>query len=121
MPQAKAVFGFEKETMSDEEFFTSRRFLAHGKYFVEILDKAIGMLGPDLEMLTEILIELGETHRTKYGVKPEYFPVLGGALLPILEKMLGPEVFTEHTKTCWLELYGNLTADMMRVNGHIMG
>jgi len=114
VPEAKAIFGFDNKTMkNDDEFYDSPRFLAHGKHFVLILNKAFDMLGPDLEMLTDILLELGETHRYKYGVKSEYFPIMGVALLQCIEEMLGPKRFTVQTKSCWLEIYQALT-DVMR-------
>merc|ERR1712086_381125 len=113
IPEAKAVFGFDTMKMkNDEDFYKSRVFLVHGKHFVLLLNRALDMLGPNLEMLTEILLDLGGTHRTKYGVKPEYFPVLGVALLESIEEMLGPKNFTDETKVCWLEVYTALTEIM---------
>jgi hemoglobin-like flavoprotein len=114
-PEAKAIFGFDSKKMkNDEDFYKSRAFLAHGKHFVSILNRAFDMLGPNLEMLTEILLDLGGTHRTKYGVKPEYFPILGVCLLECIEEILGPKEFTNGTKSCWLEVYTALT-DIMTI------
>mmetsp|Transcript_19535 Transcript_19535/g.54499 ORF Transcript_19535/g.54499 Transcript_19535/m.54499 type:complete len:163 (-) Transcript_19535:320-808(-) len=113
LPEAKSVFGLNKGKMTDAEFYRSRRFLAHAKHFVGILDSAIDMLGPDLEMLTEIFLELGQTHRTRYKVKPEYFAVLGEALIETLRDILGPGVFDRHTTDCWSQVYGELSKDMI--------
>ena len=72
-PEAKAIFGFKGAALDDESFTKSLRFTRHAKYFIQMIDKALGMLGPDIELLTEILMELGVKH-VAYGVKPEYFP-----------------------------------------------
>jgi hemoglobin-like flavoprotein len=66
--------------------------------FVEIVDQAVNMLGPDLETLTDIFVQLGDEHHEEYGIKPTVYPILESALLEQLEEMLGPEVFTRHTK-----------------------
>jgi hypothetical protein len=65
-PEAKRVFGF-RNTQSEEELIKSRRFTKHAAYFIQMIDKALGMLGPDIELLTEILMELGQ----KVSIKRE--------------------------------------------------
>jgi hemoglobin-like flavoprotein len=113
-PEAKKIFGFDTKSMkSDDDFFNSPRFLAHGKHFVGILDTAVDMLGPNLEMLTEILLELGDEHKNKHGVKKEWFPIMGVALLECMADMLGPKKFSAETKKCWLEVYKAITDIMI--------
>jgi hemoglobin-like flavoprotein len=108
-PEAKKLFGFNtKSIKSDDDLFKCPRFLAHGKYFVQILDKVVDMLGPDLDMLTEILLELGDEHKER-GVKTEWFPIMGVALLECMADMLGPKIFSTETKQCWLEVYKAIT------------
>ena len=46
--------------------------MSHAKYFIQMIDKALGMLGPDIELLTEILMDLGQKH-VRFGVKPGKF------------------------------------------------
>ena len=70
---------------------------------MQMIDKALGMLGPDIELLTEILLDLGKKHVT-YGVKPEYFPSMGRALVFTVETMLGEEHFTRQVKDAWVEV-----------------
>ena len=77
-----------------------------------MIDKALGMLGPDIELLTEILLDLGKKH-VGYGVKPEYFPSMGRALIHSVKEQLG-EKYTEETKDAWVEVYGALSYDMIR-------
>ena len=50
----------------------------------------------------------------QYGVKPEYFPSMGRALIYAVEQQLGEEKFTRETKDAWVEVYGALSYDMIR-------
>lgn len=70
------------------------------------------MLGPDIEILTEILMELGEKH-VRFGVKAEYFPCMGRALIDTIAEELGPS-FTTDMKADWNEVYGAMAYDMIR-------
>ena len=91
----------------------SKRFTKHAAYFIQMIDKALGMLGPDIELLTEILLELGQKH-VNYGVKPEYFPSMGRALIFAIQEQLGEDEFTSEIKDSWVEVYGALSYDMIR-------
>ncbi len=44
------------------ELTKHERFSKHATYFIQMIDKALGMLGPDIELLTEILMDLGLKH-----------------------------------------------------------
>jgi hemoglobin-like flavoprotein len=112
-PNAQMIFGFPKEMdPNSEEVLKNPRFIKHAQYFIQMIDKALSMLGPDIEILTEILLELGEKHVT-YGVKPEYFPSMGRALIDTVEENLGSS-FTQDIKSDWVEVYGALSYDMIR-------
>lgn len=58
IPKAKALFGFP-ETMNpgSVEMQTNKRFLAHASYMIRMFDKQLQMLGPDTELLEEILTD----------------------------------------------------------------
>jgi methyl-accepting chemotaxis protein len=84
----------------------------HAAYLIQMLDTALNMLGPDIELLTEIMEELGIKH-IRYGVKPEMFPIMGDALLLTLEDNLKAD-FTDAVKAAWVETYNALSQDMIR-------
>ncbi len=84
----------------------------HAAYLVQMLDTALNMLGPDIELLTEIMHELGMKH-VRYGVKPEMFPIMGDALLHTLETTLKDD-FTDPIREAWIETYSALSQDMIR-------
>jgi hemoglobin-like flavoprotein len=111
-PAAKVIFGFNIDA-EIEDLAKNVRFSKHATYFIQMIDKALGMLGPDIELLTEILMDLGMKH-VKYGVKPEYFPSMGRSLVFTVEAMLGEDEFSRDVKDAWVEVYGALSYDMIR-------
>lgn len=66
----------------------------------------------DGNALTEIFRELGEKH-TRYGVKPEFFPSMGRALMEAISCNLEEGEF-EEVKMDWSEVYGALSYNMIR-------
>ena len=113
-PEAMPVLGFPK-TMDPtcEKIQSSGRFRAHSKFFVQLLDRALDMLGPADDVLTDILVELGKDHK-KMGVKPTFFAPLGTALIQVLEEELPASDFDEDTKGAWMEVYTALSSDLIK-------
>ena len=113
-PQAKVIFGMsESMDTNSDEILKNPRFVKHAVYFIQMIDRALGMLGPNTEILTEIMLDLGEKH-VRYGVKPEYFASMGRALIHAVASNLDKENFTEEIKADWHEGYGALSYDMIR-------
>lgn len=83
----------------------------HAKYMIQMLDSALNLLGPDIELLTEIMYELGAKHE-RYGVRPKMFDVMGESLIVMLEEVLGDE-FNQPTREAWVEIYGEISHDMI--------
>eukprot|EP00523_Entomoneis_sp_CCMP467_P013623 CAMPEP_0168792060 /NCGR_PEP_ID=MMETSP0725-20121227/14318_1 /TAXON_ID=265536 /ORGANISM="Amphiprora sp., Strain CCMP467" /LENGTH=192 /DNA_ID=CAMNT_0008842679 /DNA_START=82 /DNA_END=660 /DNA_ORIENTATION=- len=112
-PQAKVLFGFPIDIDTDsQELLTSKRFLMHAAYLVQMLDTALNMVGPDIELLTEIMLELGSKH-VRYGVKPEMFPIMGEAIIVAMSSAL-KERFTDDVEEAWKETFHELSTDMIR-------
>lgn len=115
-PEAKTVFGFREEMdMTDYKVLISPRFVSHSKLFVSMIDKTLNMLGPSDEILGEILMDIGAKH-ARYGVKTEYFPTMGRALIDTVGDSLGEKVFTSKIKESWIEVYNAMSHDMIK--GH---
>jgi len=107
------LFGFPIDIdPTSKDLLESKRFKMHAVYMIEMLDTALQMLGPDIELLTEIMLELGSKHQ-RYGVKPEMFKVMGDSLIKMLEVVLGDK-FDASTRTAWLETYAELSQDMIK-------
>jgi methyl-accepting chemotaxis protein len=115
-PEAKSIFGFREDLdVTDYKVLISPRFVAHAMQFVTMIDKALNMLGPSDEMLSEVLQDIGAKH-ARYGVKPEYFPTMGKALVSVVGANLGDDVFTMEIQESWIEVYNALSHDMIK--GH---
>ena len=113
-PEIQLVFGIPSSVdPRSDTILQNKRFVTHAQYFIEMIDRALGMLGPDIELLTEILFDLGRKH-VKYGVKPEYFPSMGRALIETVGDNLSEDQFTEEIRADWLEIYSALSYDMIR-------
>ena len=112
-PEAKVLFGFPIDIdVQSPDLLESRRFLAHAAYLLEMIDTALGLLGPDSELLTEIMAELGVKH-IKYGVTPEMFPIMGDALLHTFKETLGKKL-TPAAEESWKITYEALSADLIQ-------
>jgi hemoglobin-like flavoprotein len=105
---------------SSTDMLQSKRFITHASHLIQMIDTTVNMLGPDIEMLTEIMLELGAKH-VRYGVTPPMFPIMGKCLLQTIEECLTMEteggsrfIYTQEMKDAWVEVYIALSNDMVR-------
>jgi methyl-accepting chemotaxis protein len=111
-PEAKPLFGFPLDIdANSDELLKSKRFKMHASYLIGMIDTALNMLGPDIELLTEMLYDLGAKH-VRYGVQPSYFPLMGQCLISTIEECLDGK-FTVGMKAAWEEVYLALSSDMI--------
>jgi nitric oxide dioxygenase len=95
-PEARALFGEDIRSQA-------RKTMAAVKLAVEGLGR--------LEEVAPYLIKLGARH-VRYGVRPEHFEVVGGALLWTLEQGLG-EAFTPDVREAWVEAWNIVSGAML--------
>lgn len=77
---------------------------------VDMIDCAIALLGPDLDPLEEHFAGLGRRH-LKYGVKAEYLPLMGQAVLFAMQSVLGPKFTFEDMKD-WIAVFDLIISKM---------
>ncbi|AFY78930.1 MAG: flavohemoprotein [Hydrococcus sp. C42_A2020_068] len=63
------------------------------------------------EVLENALKGLGTRH-VQYGVLPQHYPMVGGALLKTFEALLGSD-WTPELKQAWIDAYGSVTQLML--------
>jgi hypothetical protein len=107
-PRAMKVLGFEL----GEDFRANPRFEERAKTMVDMVDLAVGFLGPDMEALEEEVKVLGVRH-IKYGVAPEFLPVMGKALLFSLRKIL-KEKLTADDFVAWQVIFDFIVLHMTK-------
>ena len=110
-PETKTLFGFPIDLdMDSDAMMKSRRFQTHAKYFVEMLDKALGMV--EAKQLEENMKSLGELH-VNYGVKEEFFPIMGTALIAALKDTLGGD-WNQDIEAAWGDVFERLSSAMIK-------
>jgi hemoglobin-like flavoprotein len=110
-PEIKALFGFPIELDVDSNIMLqSRRFQLHAKYFIEMLDKALGMV--ESKQLESNMTHLGELH-AGMGVQEGHFPLMAEALLFALSETLGEEDWTADVKAAWTNVFDGLSSQMI--------
>lgn len=78
------------------------------------LVKALALVVENLrrpDVLSESLQGLGARH-VNYGILPEHYPMVGGALLKTFESYLGAE-WTPEVKQAWVDAYAAITELML--------
>ena len=94
------------------EIKASRRYVGHAKYFINMLDKSLQMLGPDAELLEEIMHDLGKKHFA-LGVKTDFFEVMGESLMETLRELLGEQEF-HSCEECWRSVFKAMSTTMIQ-------
>ena len=112
-PDAWGVFPWGKANTHDDDTFKSPAFLRFARRFVEMLDMAIDMLGPDMDLVEEQLTDIGIMH-TGVGVMPHHYPLMGSSLIDTLAAELGPEIFTQKHRDAWGTTFTFMSTTMLR-------
>jgi hemoglobin-like flavoprotein len=105
-PEATNIFGLDNE---EEQCVTSGSYVKNAKKFVSYCDSFMDMLGPDSDMLTDILAEEGRKH-ANIGVKLEHYPSMGVALIEGVRTL--DRKFNDDTELCWKKVYSGISHDM---------
>lgn len=111
-PAVWRQFPWGKGVKPGEDLVENKLFLVFARQFVGMLDMAIDMLGPDLEMVEGQLQLLGIRH-ISYGVMPKHYPLMGKALLQTMENKLG-DSFTDRLHDSWNAIYTFMSVSMMQ-------
>jgi hemoglobin-like flavoprotein len=104
------VFGFSD--LDDEPSVGASNTAMHARTVVSMFDSVLQMLGPDADLVEEILSQVGQRHKN-YGVTPDYFPFMGTALMQALKTSLG-DAFTKDHVEAWEEVYKELSGEIVK-------
>jgi hemoglobin-like flavoprotein len=107
-PETKAIFGLKIEGGNIEENPVMRNHvLIHGMAMFKFLDGVLNLLGPDIDMIVQVMAGLGKRHQ-RHGVKKEHFPMLGLAIRDTLAEIM-KENWTDKLESAWIEVFDELS------------
>eukprot|EP00529_Nitzschia_sp_RCC80_P022249 CAMPEP_0113507866 /NCGR_PEP_ID=MMETSP0014_2-20120614/36697_1 /TAXON_ID=2857 /ORGANISM="Nitzschia sp." /LENGTH=480 /DNA_ID=CAMNT_0000403511 /DNA_START=389 /DNA_END=1827 /DNA_ORIENTATION=- /assembly_acc=CAM_ASM_000159 len=114
-PEALPLFGFPPGTKVDD-IARSKRLLVHASFIVEMIEKALGMLGSDDTALAAFMEDLGSRHIT-YGVKPEYLTFMHVSILHMLKTKMADQgkPMSDIDAQSWDVVLSSLVSNMSRV------
>lgn len=109
------VFPFAGDRQSKEQMKENDHFRRFATRFTEMLDMAIEMLGPDLDLVEEQMKAIGVMH-TSLKVMPRHYTLLGAALMEVLEETLSSQKveFTPVQQNAWRSAYQFMSVTMMQ-------
>ena len=111
-PETKKVFGFGTDFNPTAAELKKSGGLHIAVNILQRFDASLNLMGPDYEMLEEILTELGQRH-VGYGVKAHYFPFMGKAIMYALEDTL-QDKWTDEARAAWNEVYQEISGTIMK-------
>ena len=113
-PETKLIFGFQRHHTNIEANPMLRLgLIVHGLRIVNMIDQILDLMGPDTDVLNEILQEQARRHR-KHGVKKEHFVHMGTAIRGALTKILDDDVYTAEVDKSWKEMFDILSATIVQ-------
>ena len=117
-PDAKPLFGFSKDYSLDE-LRHSKRMLVHSSFIIEMVEKALKMLGKDDKELSVFMEDLGRKH-IAYKVKPEYLHIMVESIVRMLKTMLGEHgSFNDEEEAAWQVVLETLVANMKKAQREV--
>ena len=112
-PESKPLFGFKLD-FDNREIRMSKRVLVHATFIIEMVEKALQMLGKDDAELAEFLENLGRKH-IAYKVTPQHMPFMADSIVHMLKETIGKDgKFSKEDEQAWTMVLAALVANMSK-------
>jgi len=111
-PTIKPIFGFNVEQVINGHGLHRMAILIHGQNIIHFLNTMFCVLGPDTDLLQEVLVDISEKH-CRLGLSPDHFRLLCRALLEVLSKAMGDD-WTADLKTAWFQVIRFLSFEISK-------
>lgn len=116
-PETKPLFGFKRsDDPASAHVQQSQKFTMHAHIMVQMIDKTMNVLGPDVDILSEILMMSAKKH-VRFGVEVDHFHCLVEALLETLQLLL-KDSWGASLEESWREVFSALSAEMIKAMNH---
>lgn len=86
--------------------------LVHGSNLVQMFDGVLGLVGPDLDYVEEILQRYAKYH-VELGVKPNHFGSLNVAVRQALKHTMG-SAYSDEMDEAWKEVLSETSKTIIR-------
>lgn len=117
-PEAKPLFGLSID-MPDSEIAYSKRVLVHASFIIEMVEKALTMLGKEEKELQAFMEDLGRKH-IAYNVMPDHMPYMSDSIVHMLNDILGKmDAFSPNEEKEWNKVLAALVANMTRAQREV--
>ncbi|XP_019623045.1 PREDICTED: neuroglobin-like [Branchiostoma belcheri] len=104
-PETKKVFAKFRD-IPDNQLRSTPRFRAHVTRVMASIGTVVSALD-DQEVLLDLFKDIGKKHHPP-RIPEEYFDVIAGAILCMLQRCLGTD-YTAEVDAAWTKLYGGLS------------
>jgi len=111
-PTVKRIFGFDVEQVIQPQGLHQMAVLIHGNNIIQMLNTMLSVLGPDTEMLQDVLLDIGE-RQSKLGLSPSYFRLLCRAVLEVLREAMDTD-WTAELKEAWFQVIRFLSLEILK-------
>lgn len=111
-PEIKPIYGFAVDREVKAQGIQRMGILIHGLQVVSTFDAILSALGPDEELLSEVIAETGEKHCQR-GLSPDHFTLLCRSLLQVLEKIMGDK-WTADIQAAWSQIIHCVSAEITK-------
>ena len=113
-PATKIVFGYQPNQQDIKSHPVLRMgLMVHGLRIVQMIDQVLDVLGPDTEVLKEILADVAKRHQRK-GVQKEHFVHMGAAIRGALSKVLEQENYSTEVDMAWKDIFDCLSQTIVQ-------
>ena len=107
-PDEWKTFAFTQEDVEKK----TEKFVVFARRFVRMSDMAVDMLGPDMDILSEQLADLGVAHK-HYGVFQLHYDLMGKSLVHTLSVILSRHSCTDASNDAWGKVFKFMSTAML--------
>ncbi|CAB9509104.1 Involved in oxygen transport in the brain. Hexacoordinate globin [Seminavis robusta] len=112
-PPLKLLFGFPIDVdPTSPSVQKSPRFTTHARFLTSMLDRTVNVLGPDIDLLAEILSASAKKH-IRFGLEVEHFAYMSDVFIESLSELLGDR-FTSMRRDSWQTVLDEIRTEMVK-------
>jgi len=116
-PTIKRIFGFDVKQVIQPQGLHQMAILIHGQNIIQMLITMLSILGPDEDILQDVLLDIGE-RQSKLGLSPSHFTLLCRALVQVLQQVMDKN-WTPEFNDAWFQVIHFLSFEISKSNAKV--